>query len=102
MKFNVEAKILAGAIVIVLVVMLVSFALPLEYGSTIMKVGLYPGYILWEATNTVCPPTGSRCFLGSERAIAHHGWAFICYIIGWFVVIRITLALRSALTRPSI
>jgi len=101
MKFKLILKVLIVSISIVLITIGVSFLLPIEYGSIFAKVVLFPGYFLWEVTNVICPPSGSRCFLGSERAFAHHGWALICYVFGWFGLIIATLKIKKALTRHS-
>ena len=47
---------------------------------------LAPGIVLWEFSNWVCPPYGERCFLLSERQIAHHVWGFICYVAAWWAI----------------
>lgn len=101
MSYKFELKLGALSLAIVLAVLGISFILPISYSGAFSKAALFPGYLLWESTNVVCPPTGSRCFLGSERAIAHHGWAFICYVIGWYALIRIVTSTAPALTKSS-
>jgi hypothetical protein len=59
---------------------------------------LAPGIALWKLSNWVCPPYGERCFLLSERQIAHHVWGFICYVAAWWAIFAAVIAGSCALT----
>ena len=66
-----------------------------------VKVVLSPGLVLWHLSNSLCPPFGERCFLFSERQIAHHFWGLICYITAWWVIFSAVLVSVRALTLHS-
>src|SRR5688572_7387532 len=59
---------------------------------------LAPGIVLWKFSNWLCPPYGERCFLSSERQIAHHVWGFICYVAAWWAIFAALLWCGCALT----
>jgi len=69
--------------------------------ANIDKVILSPGLALWHLSNLACPPFGERCFLFSERQIAHHLWGLICYVISWWAIFSAVLLGTRALTHHS-
>ncbi|MGZ5050761.1 MAG: hypothetical protein ACXWF8_11705 [Methylobacter sp.] len=67
----------------------------------LLKAALSPGLALWHLSNLICPPFGERCFLFSERQIAHHLWGLICYVTAWWAIIFAVLLGVRALTLRS-
>ncbi|MEO8605420.1 MAG: hypothetical protein ABI629_22820 [bacterium] len=45
-----------------------------------------PGLQLWHFSNWLCPPFGERCFLRSEKILAHHLWGALCYTTAWWAI----------------
>src|SRR5258706_12270284 len=69
--------------------------------NPILEIALTPGLLLWKLSNWACPPYGERCFLLSERQIAHHVWGFVCYVVAWWGMFTALLAAVWALTARS-
>jgi len=106
--FNTPRRAMAlAAISLVMAITLVLFALFtvswLGPTNAFFEPVLAPGIALWKFSNWLCPPYGERCFLLSERQIAHHVWGFICYVGAWWAIFSALLwggcALTARLTR---
>jgi hypothetical protein len=66
--------------------------------NTFFEAVLAPGIALWKFSNWICPPCAERCFLLSERQVAHHIWGLICYIAAWWAIFAALIWVAWALT----
>jgi hypothetical protein len=57
-----------------------------------------PGLAIWKFSNSLCPPYAERCFLLSERQVAHHIWGLICYVGAWWAIFSALIWAACALT----
>jgi len=47
----------------------------------------FPGEWLVQVSDSLCPPFGVKCVLGSNRQGAHHLWFFMCLLGFWWLVL---------------
>jgi hypothetical protein len=86
-------RLAAGALAMAVILIAAAFftAVWLDLDQAFFQAVVAPGVILWKLSNWVCPPSGARCFLLSERQGAHHLWALICYVVAWWGIFFATL-----------
>src|SRR5215467_2100924 len=97
-RFLILAIVLGFSSAVVLIVAAFFTALNLRAFASVVWA---PGELLVRASNTICPPFGVECFLGSKRQGAHHLWLFICSLVSWGLMLSVAWWYGLSLTTRS-